>query len=270
MTGPVAGASFPDHFSAVSSSYAAYRPSYPEALFDALTDIAPSCALAWDCGAGTGQASVALAHRFTAVLATDASTSQISQAIPHERVTYRVAAAHESGLEDGSVGLVVVAQALHWFDVDAFHAEAKRVLLPHGVIAEWSYALVQVPSAPVVSSLLAGLDQDVGKWWPDERKHIETGYESLDFPFAKVDLGAFVMEADWTLEDLLGYLGTWSAVTRCRAETGKDPLESLTVKLAIAWGSVGHHRMRWPLQLRVGHNIPKPVELATSSKRAKE
>ena len=265
MTGASSsGVPFHDHFSAVSNSYAAYRPRYPEALFDALTDIAPSCALAWDCGAGTGQASVALAHRFTAVVATDASKSQISQAIPNDRVTYRVAPAHESGLEDASVGLVVVAQALHWFDVDAFHAEAQRVLMPHGVIAEWSYALLEVPSAPVVSSLLSGLDRDVGSWWPDERKHIDNAYEELAFPFARVDLGQFVMEADWTLEELLGYLGTWSAVTRCRAETGKDPLESFTVKLANAWGSVGHHRMKWPLQLRVGHNSPKPVELPKS------
>ena len=249
--------SFPDHFSAVSNDYAAYRPTYPEALFDALTDIAPSCALAWDCGAGTGQASVALSHRFTSVVATDASASQLGQAIPNDRVTYRIAPAQESGLEDESVGLIVVAQALHWFDVDAFHAEAERVLCPHGVIAEWSYGLVEVPSAPLVASLIIGLDADVQGWWPNERKHIDNAYTNLGFPFARVDVGNFVMEADWRLEELLGYLGTWSAVTRCRAETGKDPLESFTVKLANAWGSVAHHRMRWPLQLRVGQKGAK-------------
>src|SRR4028119_75500 len=96
---------FADHFSGVSSGYAAFRPSYPDALFDALTDITPSCALAWDCGAGTGQATVALAHRFASVVGTDASAKQIEKATPHPRVTYRVAPAHESGLEDGSVGL---------------------------------------------------------------------------------------------------------------------------------------------------------------------
>src|SRR5919112_2053931 len=100
---------FADHFSGVSSGYAAFRPSYPEALFDALTDIAPSHALAWDCGAGTGQATV--------------------------------------------------AQALHWFDVDAFHAEAQRVLVPHGIIAEWSYALLDAPSASAVTALINALDR---------------------------------------------------------------------------------------------------------------
>src|SRR5690349_20694808 len=149
---------FADHFSGVSSAYAAYRPSYPEALFDALVDIAPSCTLAWDCGTGTGQAAIALAHRFAAVVATDASAGQIEKTTPHPRVTYRVAPAQESGLDDASVGLITVAQALHWFDVDTFHSEAKRVLVPHGVIAEWSYALLDVPSAPAVASLVNALD----------------------------------------------------------------------------------------------------------------
>ena len=253
MSGP-----FADHFSGVSSGYAAFRPSYPEALFDALTDIAPSHALAWDCGAGTGQATLSLAHRFTQVVATDASAAQIEQAPPHPRVTYRVAPAHLSELPDESVGLITVAQSLHWFDVDAFHTEAKRVLVSCGIIAEWSYALLDVPSATAVSSLISALDRDVGPWWPAERKHIDDGYGSLPFPFTRVDIGEFVMEADWSAEQLLGYLSTWSAVSRQRAETGVDPLEKFAADLAAAWGRVPLHRIRWPLTLRVGRNDPPP------------
>lgn len=253
---------FADHFSGVSSGYAAFRPSYPAALFDALADIAPSQALAWDCGAGTGQASVELAHRFTQVVGTDASAAQIGQATAHERVTYRVAPAHESGLADGSVGLITVAQALHWFDVDAFHAEAQRVLMPHGVIAEWSYGLLDVPTAPAVTALVNALDREVGPWWPPERRHVDEGYASLAFPFQPVDLGQFTMHADWSVEQLLGYLGTWSAVTRFRKERGTDPLEPLAEQLAAAWGSVPMHRIHWPLTLRTGRHEP-PREAVT-------
>ena len=249
---------FADHFSGVSSGYAAFRPSYPEALFDALTDIAPSHALAWDCGAGTGQATLALAQRFTQVVATDASAAQIEQAPQHPRVTYRVAPAHSSELADGSVGLITVAQALHWFDVDAFHAEAQRVLVPNGIIAEWSYALLDVPSASAVSALISALDQEVGPWWPEQRKHIDDGYATLPFPFTLVDVGTFVMEADWSSEQLLGYLGTWSAVTRHKADTGVDPLEKFADDLTAVWGRVPLHRIRWPLTLRVGRNEPPP------------
>ena len=251
---------FADHFSGVSSGYAAFRPSYPEALFDALMDVAPSHALAWDCGAGTGQASIALAQRFTQVVATDASAAQIAQASHHARVTYRVAPAHQSELADESVGLITVAQALHWFDVDAFHAEAKRVLVPHGIIAEWSYGLLDVPSASAVTSLISALDRDVGPWWPAERKHIDDGYATLPFPFTPVDIGTFVMEADWSAEQLLGYLNTWSAVTRQRADTGVDPMVKVEEDLAAVWGRVPLHRIRWPLTLRVGrHDPPRPT-----------
>lgn len=250
---------FADHFSGVSSGYAAFRPSYPAALFDALADIAPAHALAWDCGAGTGQASVELAHRFASVVATDASASQIAQAVPHARVTYRAAPAQDSALADASVGLITVAQAVHWFDVDAFHAEAQRVLVPHGVIAEWSYGLLEVPSAPLVTNLVNALDAEVGPWWPPERKHVDNGYADLAFPFERMDIGAFSMDADWSPEQLLGYLSTWSAVSRFKADKGSDPLEAFAAALPAAWGKSPLHRIHWPLTLRVGrHEPPRP------------
>lgn len=260
MTGP-----FADHFSSVSSGYAAFRPSYPAALFDALADIAPAHALAWDCGAGTGQASVELAHRFTQVVATDASASQIAQATPHTRVTYRAAPAHLSELADASVGLITVAQALHWFDVDAFHTEAQRVLMPHGVIAEWSYGLLDVPTAPLVAALVTTLDADVGAWWPPERQHVDNGYRDLAFPFEPMDIGAFTMEADWSAEQLLGYLATWSAVNRFKADRGHDPLEPFAAELEGAWGRAPVHRMRWPLTLRVGRHEPPRAPIVASA-----
>ncbi len=57
-----------DHFTAVAGQYAAFRPSYPDELFDWLASIAPQRKLAWDCGAGSGQATAALASRFERVL----------------------------------------------------------------------------------------------------------------------------------------------------------------------------------------------------------
>ena len=70
-----------------------------------------------------------------ASLATDASADQIAQARPLDRVHYRVAVAEASGLGAGSVDLVPVAQAAHWFRLPAFHAEARWVLTPGGAVA---------------------------------------------------------------------------------------------------------------------------------------
>lgn len=243
---------FADHFSGVAAGYATYRPRYPDALFDALASIAPSRRAVWDCACGNGQASLALATHFERVIATDASAQQVTQAEPHERVTYRVAPAEQSGLPAASVSMVTVAQAVHWFDVSAFHAEVRRVLVPGGVIAEWGYALLDVPSRPAVADLVNAMDARLKSWWPPQRVHIDNHYADLEFPFERVDVGTFAMVADWTPAQLTGYLATWSAVTRYRAAHADDPMDAFARDVVGAWGDAETLRIEWPLIIRVG------------------
>src|SRR5213594_4767762 len=125
---------FHDHFSAVANRYADFRPHYPAELFDYLGALVPRNSVVWDCACGNGQATLDLAARFHRVVATDASREQVAAATPHANVEYRVAPAEKSGLPDESVALITVAQALHWFDLERFYAEAKRVLSPTGVL----------------------------------------------------------------------------------------------------------------------------------------
>ncbi|PZR76620.1 MAG: SAM-dependent methyltransferase, partial [Chthoniobacterales bacterium] len=135
--------SFKDHFSGHAAEYAQFRPEYPTELFKYLTSIAPGRAQAWDCATGNGQAAIALASHFSRVIATDASAQQIANARQHDRVEYRVATAEASGLDDNSIDLITVAQALHWFDLPRFFSEATRVLKSRGAIAVWAYNLLQ-------------------------------------------------------------------------------------------------------------------------------
>src|SRR3954468_12886804 len=113
--------SFKDHFSRLAAEYAAFRPTYPPALFEYLAQLCPRHRIVWDCACGTGQASVALPEHFDAVIATDASQQQIAAAAPHSHVTYRVAKADDSGLGSKSVVLLTVLQAFDWFVVDSFY-----------------------------------------------------------------------------------------------------------------------------------------------------
>lgn len=244
--------SFPDYFSSVASDYAASRPRYPEPMFAWLASLAPGRGLAWDAGTGSGQAATALAGHFDHVIATDASAEQIAAALPHARIEYRVAPAEQSGLAAGSVDLATAAQALHWFDVPAFNAEAERVLRPGGVLAVWTYALPTLGD-PVFDAEFARLHDSVRAWWPPERGLVETGYRTLPFPFPELTPPPFEMTADWDLERFLSYLRTWSAVTRFRDATGTDPVAAAT-SLSRAWGRADELRtVRWPLSLRVGH-----------------
>lgn len=241
---------FKDHFSGQSAAYQRYRPDYPPALFDWLAAAAPSRRLALDVGTGNGQAAVALATHFEAVIGTEPSAAQLAEARPHARVTYRREPAESLSAAPGSADLLTVAQAAHWFDWPRFTAEAARILRPGGVIAVWSYGNCTV--APDVDRLLADFSRDVvGPWWPRERRHVEEAYRGLPLPFPALPAPAFEMRTDWDAPAMLGYLDTWSSVRRCRARTGRDPLDLIAGPLAGCWGQ-GTRAMRWPLTLLAG------------------
>ena len=245
--------SFKDHFSRLAAEYAAFRPTYPPALFEYLAQLCPRRRIVWDCACGTGQASVALAEHFDSVIATDGSQQQIAAAAPHSHVTYRVAKADDSGLDSKSVDLVTVAQALHWFDLDPFYGEVERVLVPSGVFAAWTYGVLHV-EGDAVDALIQEFYYDiVGPYWPPERALVEEGYRSLAFPFAEVSVPPFNMEERWERAHLLGYLRSWSAVARYVQARGVDPVAELERRLEPVWSDARAIRtVTWPLAMRVG------------------
>jgi SAM-dependent methyltransferase len=245
------GTTFKDHFSRQAADYAKFRPTYPQELFDYLGNIAPSRQLAWDCGTGNGQAALGLASMFDGVIATDASEKQITNATLHEHVDYRVAPAEDSGIDSGTVDLIMVAQALHWFDLSCFYPEAQRVLKPDGVLAASAYNLLQI--GPAIDDVVNRYYHDVvGSFWPPERKLVER-FADLPFPFYKVDPPKFEMRAAWNLYHLVGYLRTWSSTQRFIAAKGGDPLKQIIDELRAAWGAPEQTRnVVWPLTLRVG------------------
>jgi ubiquinone/menaquinone biosynthesis C-methylase UbiE len=253
----VAGGSnteFKDHFSGHAYAYAKFRPRYPEELFRFLASISPANQLAWDCATGNGQAAIALADWFERVLATDASENQVANVEANSRVGYRVAPAEESGLEALSIDLVTVAQALHWFDLERFYAEVRRVSKPEGVVAAWAYKLASV--TPSIDAMVNHYYSEVvGAYWPAERTLVEK-FEELAFPFPEMAAPRFEMEAEWNVDRMIGYLRTWSATQRFIAANQRDPLEALEKELRSTWGDAGEsRRVVWPLTVRVGRVV---------------
>ncbi|MGH7856890.1 MAG: gluconokinase, GntK/IdnK-type [Candidatus Binatia bacterium] len=248
--------SFADHFSKDPAGYAEFRPRYPASLFDFLASQSPGRRTAWDCATGNGQAALELASRFERVIATDASAAQIGSAFRHPRIEYRVAPAEASGLEAGSIELLTVAQALHWFDRDAFWKEAKRVLVPEGVIAFWFYGLARI--APALDAAIGRFYSDtVGPYWPPERRLLERGSRAIELPFASISAPRFAIESSLTLDGLAGYLRTWSATRRYVEHHGTDPVAGLVAELRPLWGPPeAPRRARWPIDLRLGRHAP--------------
>ncbi|VAV93642.1 hypothetical protein MNBD_ALPHA01-2058 [hydrothermal vent metagenome] len=243
---------FKDHFSSQSKGYSKFRPSYPPELYSYLSGLCVGHDLAWDCATGTGQAARGLAEYFTHIMATDGSEQQVARAVGPENVTFRVATAEKSGLDSSSVDLVTVAQALHWFAHDNFFQEAGRLLKPGGILAVWTYNLLRIDQD--IDRLIRRLyTQTIGKYWPAERALVDENYRGIDFPFQEIKAPEFNMVASWRLDDLLGYLATWSAVVRYKADRGRDPIEEIRPELSAVWGSETDMRpVNWPLTFHIG------------------
>lgn len=224
-----------DHYGGHAKDYARYRPTYPETLFEQILAHSSARDIAWDCGTGNGQVAGRLVQDFDRVVATDISQRQLDHAQPHERVVYRCCPAQQSGLTPNSVDLVCVATAVHWFDQNSFYKEVERVLKPGGVLAVWTYGR-GINGPPSIARLIAHLsDHIVGEDWPTGIEWVDRRYEDLPFPFPSVNLAPIEFRLLWSLQDILGWIDTWSAVSRYRKRKGENPLVGLEEQLSEVW-----------------------------------
>jgi SAM-dependent methyltransferase len=249
----VTGNAFKDHFSGIAATYAAARPEYPDALFDAIAVFVPASARVWEPGCGSGQATRGLAARFAHVHAAEPSARQLeqhwAQRGAHD-VTLAVEPGERTALTDASVQLVAVAQALHWFDRARFFAECERVLTPGGVLAAWGYADFLAPEGML--DAVAAFRAQIEPHWPSERALVDAQYAGFEWPFPALPVPELWLEAEWSLPHFLRYLSSMSASARCIAETGDDPVARHAPALAAAWGDPGDLRtLQWPLFLHL-------------------
>ena len=233
-------------------AYARYRPDYPEALADFLAETAPDTALALDVGCGNGQLTRLLADRFDTVVGSDPSADQIAHAEPHPRVRYVVGPAERLEAETGSVSLITAAQAAHWFDLPAFYAEVRRVAAPGAALALISYG-VAVLEPPLADRFLAFYTDEIGPYWPPERKLVDTGYAGIAFPFTELPTPDLHIVREWSADAFLGYVSTWSAVRRA-IEAGQEAmLATFSHDLLKLWGDPTQLRwVSWPIAMRLG------------------
>jgi ubiquinone/menaquinone biosynthesis C-methylase UbiE len=141
---------------------------------------------------------------FERILATDASQEQIESAESHPKIEFRVAAAEASGIDANSVDLITVAQALHWFDIEGFFTEARRVLKPGGILAAWSYERTSLP--PECKDIIEKAYAETEAYWAPERKLVENHYRDITMPMPEVPAEPFEMRLDWTAEQMLAYI----------------------------------------------------------------
>jgi SAM-dependent methyltransferase len=248
------GTGFKDHFSGLAQAYAEARPEYPDELFEVIAKVVPATARVWEPGCGSGQATRGLAQRFAQVHATEPSASQLERHWARDgavgNVTLAVEPGEKTALADASVQLVAVAQALHWFDRSRFFGECARVLTPGGVLAAWGYDDFVAPEGMV--DAVEAFRATIEAYWPPERDDVAAHYAGFEWPFPALPAPELWLQAQWNLGHFLRYLSSMSAVGRCRADTGQDPVSAHAPDLSRGWGDPDESRLiQWPLFLHL-------------------
>ena len=241
-----------DRFSAQAAQYARYRIDYPAELYAWLLPQVPNHLRAWDCATGNGQVAAALAPHFREVEATDLSSSQLAQAPALPNVHYQVATAEKTPFPDDYFDLITVAQAVHWFDSEAYHREVRRVAGPGTVLAEWGYGLGLTGDTALDALIRRFHDETVGPYWDANRWHVLDEYARLPFPFARVRRARFEVRKQWSAAWYLDYLRTWSAVANYgRQHDGADAVLLVAEELTQRWGD-GEWEIVFPVFARAG------------------
>lgn len=242
-----------DNFSSQSKAYATFRPSLPDDVYRFILQQVQAFDLAWDVGTGNGQTAVKLADHFTKVFATDISENQLANATQRPNIVYKKEPAEASSLESGSVDLVTIAQAIHWFDFDNFYKEVRRVAKPGGIIAAFTYSLLQVENRQVNDLIDHFYWNDTHAYWDEERKYVDDGYRTIPFPFKEIEAPAFGMHYEWNSGQLLGYLNTWSASLHYHKKTGRTLTQDfLEDKLSAVIAPGETIKITFPIHMRIG------------------
>ena len=241
-----------DIFSTPSDLYAKFRPVYPDALYDFIFSLKPHYANAWDCGTGNGQVAAKLAERCHLVYASDISQKQLDNAIKKENIHYLLARAEETNLPESSIDLVTVGQAIHWFDFDAFYREVYRIAKPEAVIAVWCYNLPQL--TPEIDAILFNFyNNTLDGSWDVERNYIDANYTTIPFPFNEIEeKPALSITTRWTLDQLIGYLNSWSAVQHYIEKNGHSPIPEVGRQFKEVWPENTTLDVTFPIVMRVG------------------
>jgi len=179
----------PTAFEDLVDVYDAARPSYPDALFDALPDLSGRVL---ELGAGTGIAARALQQRAGGLVCTDLGPKMLTRL--HERspqVPVVVARAEQIPIADNAFDVVCGAQMWHWVDLPRAAADVVRVLRPDGALALWWNEV----------------DADGLPWWDAQQDRLEAANPHYGRGYRERDHGAdltpyFTSVTTWS--------GTWS------------------------------------------------------------
>ncbi|MBA4054511.1 MAG: SAM-dependent methyltransferase [Marivirga sp.] len=240
-----------DYFSSQANVYAAFRPTYPEAMYQFIFQHLKGRNAAWDCATGNGQVANYLADYFKKVYATDISQQQLAHAVQRTNIVYSLSSAEKTSFPEHQFDLITVGQALHWFEREAFYNEVKRVAAPGALLAVWGYAFLNID--PAIDKLILNFYHNiVGPYWDQARRLVEEEYNSVEFPFEQITTPRFFISAKWNVQHLAGYLESWSATQKYIKNRGVNPVPELTNEIGRIWPAEIIKDITFPVFLKLG------------------
>ncbi|GLU55583.1 class I SAM-dependent methyltransferase [Dyadobacter frigoris] len=241
-----------DNFSSHSRQYSVFRPTYPDEAIEFILNLVNNKTNVWDCGTGNGQLAGKLSPFFQHVYATDISENQIMNAVRKDNITYEVVSAENVTFNENFFDLITVAQAIHWFDFDNFYEKVRHTLKPDGIIAVIGYNLMTIDGEcdKIIHRLYSDILGDT--YWDKERKYLDEQYKTIPFPFQEIQAPSFSQKVKWNLDELIGYLNTWSAVQHFIKKNGTNPVDEVRKDFEKMWGKEKQKEVTFPTLLRIG------------------
>lgn len=241
-----------DNFSNHSKQYSVFRPTYPDEAVSFILNLVENKENVWDCGTGNGQLAAKLSPFFENVYATDISENQINNAVKKENITYEIVSAENVSFEENFFDLITVAQAIHWFDFDKFYEKVHHTLKSNGIIAVIGYNLMTIDeeSDRIIRHFYSDILGD--KYWDKERKYPDEQYKTIPFPFQEIQTPSFSQKVKWNLDELIGYLNTWSAVQHYIKANGTNPVDDVKTEFEKIWGKEKQKEVTFPTLIRIG------------------
>ncbi len=122
---------------------------------------------------------------------------------------------------------------------------------PSGILAVFGYGFFEID--PAIDAVInENLLKPIDRFWAKGNRLLMSGYKDVTLPFAEIPTPTnFCIETKWTLQQLLAYLRTWSAVKLFIAKFGYDPVSELEPKVKPFWQGT-EMLVKMPIFLKAG------------------
>lgn len=194
-----------------SSHYATYRPKYPRELYENISSLCKNHNLVWDCACGNGQVAIDISEYFEKVEASDIAENQIANAFKKSNINYSIQNSEATSFPNDYFDAICIAQALHWFNLNKFFKEAKRVLKKDGIFICWGYSFFKI-NDDIDNLLNHFLLNKIDTFWSENNRSLHNQYNNIKFPFKSINFPRINMIENWSINRLIEYLNTWSSV----------------------------------------------------------